>query len=444
MNVEDSKKYSIRDYEIVSKVQDYDNMNSNTYVVRRLNTSIKRIARLFSIVDYSTTDVKRILNEMKILASIRHPNVLMYHDSYVDDKTGILVMVTEYCEEGNLRTYLDGLTRENSNLFSKRGYFMEEHDVLGIVVQVVLGMREVRRFGVIHRNIKISNVYLNKDGTAKLADFIFANFENLNRMATQIGTPQYASPEVMLGIPYTLKSDIWSLGILMYELSFGCLPFVSDNIDELKEKIMNRDFQFPNVAKGKMNNVMTLIDWCLDIDPEERPSLEDILQQKYLVPFLKRTFDNFPELAIREKSNNKSKKLQELNFDPKTKDYAALNTQLKELRKNRVQYVLDGVDDIDVDYYRLRDPTESGDSHNKINLIEENVKMTYEIRKFANSRDLDYTEFRKKEDRLENIMKAHKNVYENKLITPDKPLILQGEKYAEHSTKKRWNYPLIQ
>lgn len=152
--------------------------------------------------------------------------VVKVYDSFLEKTNFIIVM--EYCNGGNLHEYI----RMNQNLSLEK--------ILNIFSQIALGIKEIHDKNIIHRDIKTMNIFIKKpEFSVKIGDFGSAKLMGYKCFAnTIIGTPYYLSPEICEEKPYTLKSDIWCLGIILFELITGTYPFKSQNFSNLKMKIV--------------------------------------------------------------------------------------------------------------------------------------------------------------------------------------------------------------
>ena len=113
----------------------------------------------------------------------------------------------------------------------------KEIDVWNILIQVTKGLGQLHQMDIMHRDLKSANVFLFKSGEVKLGDLNVSKLMKNSLEYTQTGTPYYASPEVWNEEPYDTKSDIWSLGCVIYEIASLCLPFQASNMDELYEAV---------------------------------------------------------------------------------------------------------------------------------------------------------------------------------------------------------------
>lgn len=134
---------------------------------------------------------------------------------------------------------------DNGDLFQKitehqeAGTNFSENEIWKIFIQIVKGLKAIHDLNVMHRDLKSANVFLNKDFTAKLGDMNVskvANQKGLNY--TQTGTPYYASPEVWKDEPYDIKSDIWSLGCVLYEMIALKPPFQASDMNGLYKRVI--------------------------------------------------------------------------------------------------------------------------------------------------------------------------------------------------------------
>lgn len=451
----------IREYTVLSSISDHEDLVSNSYVVKKDKYDLMRVARLYAIDDMSEVDVHRVLYEIRVLASINHPNIMEYYDAFVDEKIGFLVIISEYCEQGTLRAVLEKRKAKQGEGSSP---FLQE-EIEGILVQVVMGLREIKRFNIIHRNVKPANVFINDDGIVKLGDFSFAKFEVVNQLNTQIGTPQYASPEVFRAMPYTYKSDIWSIGVLLFELMFARLPFQAEDFEELMELVLARDFKMGESVK-RFPHVALISDRCMQINPDDRPDLGDLLRHKYLTNALREMFTAYPELMNIEKENLSKKLLSEVKYDHESRDYGRLNKVLINLRLERIAKVLGGVDDLNEPPQRRTAVDPDNDTNRRIKFNTMNTKelenhmkyklnsygMIYydEIKRFGNSRH--FTAQKAKVEAQKEIEEIGSTLMRDVLPALAKNRVerdyLSLKRTKQHYPlliqKRKWHYPSIE
>ena len=119
---------------------------------------------------------------------------------------------------------------------------MKEKHIWKILIQVVKGLKSLHELKILHRDMKSANIFLHKDGTAKLGDLNVSKVAKKGLLYTQTGTPYYASPEVWKDQPYDLKSDIWSFGCVVYEMCSLVPPFRADDMNGLFKKVLKGQY----------------------------------------------------------------------------------------------------------------------------------------------------------------------------------------------------------
>ena len=184
--------------------------------------------------------VKRFTQEARSVAKLAHPNIVQIHDFGEQDNITFIVM--EYVESGTLKDRL----KERQLTVPEAADF---------VIQAAEGLGAAHSHGIIHRDVKPANMLLRKDGHLLLSDFgiakILEGTVNLTRVGTGIGTPQYMSPEQGTGQPVDRRSDIYSLGIVLYHALTGRVPFTADSPLSITVKHLNDPIPVENLrAKG--------------------------------------------------------------------------------------------------------------------------------------------------------------------------------------------------
>ncbi|KAM6354803.1 serine/threonine-protein kinase Nek2 isoform 1-T1 [Podargus strigoides] len=228
-------------------------------------------------LDYgSMTEVEKqmLVSEVNLLRELRHPNIVRYYDRIVDRSSTTLYIVMEYCEGGDLASLIGRCTKER--------HYLEESFVLRVLTQLTLALKECHRRSdggvTVHRDLKPANVFLDGKRNVKLGDFGLARIlhHDTSFAKTFVGTPYYMSPEQMNHMLYNEKSDIWSLGCLLYELCALSPPFRAYNQKELAEKI--REGKFRRIPYRYSEKLNELLGEMLNVKDYCRPSVEDILQ----------------------------------------------------------------------------------------------------------------------------------------------------------------------
>jgi NIMA (never in mitosis gene a)-related kinase len=137
---------------------------------------------------------------------------------------------------------------------------------------MVLGLQALHEKKIIHRDIKCANVFLTKEGLAKLGDLNVSKVAKAGILKTQTGTPYYASPEVWQDKPYDNKSDIWSLGAVLYELVALNPPFTAKDMKGLYTRVMKGIY--PKIPNHYSSDLTAVLSQLLQVDPTKRPNCE--------------------------------------------------------------------------------------------------------------------------------------------------------------------------
>ncbi|XP_020825680.1 serine/threonine-protein kinase Nek5 isoform X2 [Phascolarctos cinereus] len=209
--------------------------------------------------------------EVILLAKMKHPNIVKFFTSL--QEMNKLYIVMEYCDGGDL---MKRISRQHGVLF-------DEDQILGWFVQISLGLKHIHDRKILHRDIKTQNIFLsNNEMVAKLGDFGIARVLNntMELARTCVGTPYYLSPEICQNKPYNNKTDIWSLGCVLYELCTLRHPFEGTNLYQLVLKICQAHFD--PISTKFSSDLQTLVTQLFKIPPRNRPSINSVLKKPFL------------------------------------------------------------------------------------------------------------------------------------------------------------------
>ncbi|XP_028997543.1 serine/threonine-protein kinase Nek2 [Betta splendens] len=233
-------------------------------------------------LDYGTmaeSEKQMLVSEVNLLRELKHPNIVRYYDRIIDRTNTTLYIVMEYCEGGDLASLINQCIKERR--------YLEEQFILRVMTQLTLALKECHRRSdgratVLHRDLKPANIFLDIRQNVKLGDFGLARILNHDTSfaKTFVGTPYYMSPEQINCMSYNEKSDIWSLGCLLYELCALSPPFTAYNQKQLAEKI--REGKFRRIPYRYSEELNTLLSKMLNLKDYLRPSVESILQSSFL------------------------------------------------------------------------------------------------------------------------------------------------------------------
>lgn len=173
----------------------------------------------------------------------------------------------DYAEGGDLCALIETHKRKN--------IYISEQRIWKIFTQLVKGMQVIHKMNILHRDLKSANIFLSKEGNVKIGDFNVAKLAQKGLLATQTGTPYYMSPEIWMEKPYNLKSDIWSLGILLYEMCALHMPFQATSVHSLYLKII--EGKISSIPKFYSKDLELIIRSCLNQDPKKRPSTNKLI-----------------------------------------------------------------------------------------------------------------------------------------------------------------------
>ena len=199
---------------------------------------------------------KRFFEEAKSAAALNHPNICAIYD--INELEGECFIVMEFIEGKTLRECIGKLL---------------EKQIIEIVIQIAIGLSVAHEKGIIHRDIKPENIILNNEEHIKIMDFGLAKRKGIVKLtqssSTILGTLPYSSPENIKGFESDARTDIWSLGVLLYELLTGTFPFKAEYDAALMYSIMNIE---PDLSEEKFTNkgLIQLIEGLLQKDREKR------------------------------------------------------------------------------------------------------------------------------------------------------------------------------
>merc|ERR550514_1747928 len=215
----------------------------------------------------STKEKQNALNEVRLLASVNHKNVIGFHEAFFDERSSSLCIVTEYADGGDL---FQKITRHQK----MRTHFRED-EVWRVLVGMAEGLCALHDLRILHRDLKCANVFLNTNGEVKLGDFNVSKVAKRGLCMTQTGTPYYASPEVWRDMPYDAKSDMWSLGCVLYEMVALRPPFRAEDMEGLYRKVLRG--QYPRIPPHYSNDLVEVISVLLQVNPRHRPTVDQLL-----------------------------------------------------------------------------------------------------------------------------------------------------------------------
>jgi len=204
---------------------------------------------------------ERFVREARAAGRLNHPGIVTVHDVGEDPETGLMYIAMEHVEGRDLKQIL------------AKGHNLRASEVARIVADVAVALDYAHSLGVVHRDVKPANIILTADGTAKITDFGIARLEtsNLTVDGQFIGTPNFMSPEQITGRPVDGRSDIFSLGVVLFTLLTGQRPFGGDTMHEVTLRIVQEPSPIPSTISAEIPPAFNpIVLKCLEKNPEKR------------------------------------------------------------------------------------------------------------------------------------------------------------------------------
>jgi len=254
------KKIGSGSYGKVYKVLDQCN---NIYALKKIK-----------LPKMSKCEKKSLINEIIIQKLHNSPYIIKYYDSYIDNKS--ICIISEYAENGDLENFIKNKYRSNIKINNEQ--------ICKIFMQICLGINYLHNNKIIHRDIKPSNIFLDKNYNVKIGDLgIARTLEKVSMVKTCIGTPYYMSPELFSNQYYNEKTDIWSLGCVLYELLTGKRVFEANSMHQLKSKVKYSNFRpIYRHQNPDCYYFNTILNNLLNKNMHSRMTTKDIIKEKYL------------------------------------------------------------------------------------------------------------------------------------------------------------------
>ena len=218
------------------------------HTLRKFDVAVKK----FELIHNNKRIERRAWREIQILQNIRHPNIIKMYDYYYDKKKNNIYIFLEYCPRGSIKTFLG------------KGGYLDEKYANRLMRQFISGLKYMFSLGIYHRDIKPDNLLLSNNYNLKISDFGLATLNNSGKFHRLCGSPLYMAPEILITASYNKYSDIWSIGMVMFELLFGHHPLrqIKHITDLIKYFNSNSSIEIPPIKKPDDVN---LSHDCLDL-----------------------------------------------------------------------------------------------------------------------------------------------------------------------------------
>ena len=265
-----SKKYEILKY--LSK-----GGFGKAYLAKNKDTNEQLVIKEINLRQLSDNANLLVSKEGLILSKLNHKNIIKFFEFYHNKDTAYLMM--EYAECGDLYSKIE----EQKKV--KKVYF-KEHLILNWFIEICEGVKCIHENKIIHRDLKPKNLFLTKNNSIKIGDFGIAKIIGNDLTKSHVGTVSYYSPEIVKGEKYNYKSDIWDLGIILYELTQLQHPFMCNNIEKICNDISEGKIQALRNDKYS-KELIDLIFKLLKTNPDDRLNIIQLVDELYRIKNLK-------------------------------------------------------------------------------------------------------------------------------------------------------------
>lgn len=247
------------------------------YKTRRLVDNQIYALKVVDLNKLSFREIQDAVNEIRLMASITSPFIISFYEALAAEDSKRLCIVTEYAKLGDLSHLIERRKLRNSPL--------QEGQVWQYLLEILEGLRILHSCGVVHRDLKSANILLSAPDLVKIGDLGIATVLHHKKSTfekemakTQIGTPLYLAPEIWQNRPYDQKCDMWSLGVLLYEMLTFTFPFIGRTRGELQRRICVGYYELPkSTEKIYSRELISIMKRLLNVNPNERPSVDDLL-----------------------------------------------------------------------------------------------------------------------------------------------------------------------
>lgn len=236
-------------------------------LARHILTGKEVAVKIIDKTQLNSSSLQKLFREVRIMKMLNHPNIVKLFEVIETEKTLYLVM--EYASGGEVFDYLVAHGR------------MKEKEARAKFRQIVSAVQYCHQKCIVHRDLKAENLLLDAEMNIKIADFGFSNEFTLgNKLDTFCGSPPYAAPELFQGKKYDgPEVDVWSLGVILYTLVSGSLPFDGQNLKELRERVLRGKYRIPFYMSTDCENLLKKF---LILNPSKRGSLEQIMRDRWM------------------------------------------------------------------------------------------------------------------------------------------------------------------
>eukprot|EP00826_Nyctotherus_ovalis_P051485 TRINITY_DN6436_c0_g1_i4.p1 TRINITY_DN6436_c0_g1~~TRINITY_DN6436_c0_g1_i4.p1 ORF type:complete len:551 (+),score=141.94 TRINITY_DN6436_c0_g1_i4:2-1654(+) len=250
------------------------------YLVESDRTGDLFVAKEINVGQMSEEEKKEIFQEAKILEGLNHPNIIRFREVY-RTRIGALCIIMEYADGGDLLEKME----------AAKGVHFPESQVVTWFTQIALAIKHCHDRKILHRDLKAQNIFLTAKSYVKLGDFGISKIleRTYDKAVSLVGTPYYLSPELVQNDPYSFDADIWSLGVLLYEMCCLKPPFDGKSLGDLAMAIVRGKYEpLPACYSVELKE---LVRELLAVDPKARPTINQILRKEFIHRHIKTFLD---------------------------------------------------------------------------------------------------------------------------------------------------------
>lgn len=307
------------------------------YLVESDRTGDLFVAKEINVSQMSEEEKKEIFQEAKILEGLNHPNIIRFREVY-RTRIGTLCIVMEYADGSDLLEKME----------AAKGVHFPESQIVTWFTQIALAIKHCHDRKILHRDLKAQNIFLTAKSYVKLGDFGISKIleRTYDKAMSLVGTPYYLSPELVQNEPYSFDADIWSLGVLLYEMCCLKPPFDGKSLGDLAMAIVKGKYEpLPACYSAELKE---LVRELLAVDPKARPTINQILKKEFIHrhirTFLDQTIYNreFAHTILHGKvfGRDASNSSPDINIFKTTENYTC-TTRVVKLKKTREVVLLE-------------------------------------------------------------------------------------------------------
>ena len=244
------------------------------YKAIRLSDNSEVAVKVISVQNFNKKQMENAINEIRIICSIDHPNIVKYFDAQIDQKNKDLYVFMEYLAGGDLSQRISSLKRAKTN--------MGEKMVWRYTLQILQGLKALHQRQIIHRDIKPGNLFLSRDfKELKIGDLNTSKIMGDKKLTnTVIGTPYYLAPEIWRSSRYDYRCDVFSMGCVVYEMATLKPPFKGNSVEDLYKLIKKGNYEA--LGKKFTKELQRFVEQCLLNNYKARPSVKKLIDSEMM------------------------------------------------------------------------------------------------------------------------------------------------------------------